>query len=372
MRRSRSRLALSCILAAAVAGVPVACSGGGATAPRGFGPAPVTVASVEHKAIPVELHAIGDVEASSAVEVRAQVGGVLETVHFERGQAVRKGDPLLDIDPRPYGAALAEAEAVLARDRVLLKNAKQEVDRYAELVKKDYVTREQYDQIEANAAALESTIKADEAAVESARLQLGYCSIRSPIAGRAGDVLLHAGNVVKANSDNPLVVLLQTQPILVSFSVPEGNLDAIRRRAAEGAIQVEAHPTSGGADASRGTLTFIDNTVDKATGTILLKATFVNRDDALWPGEFVDVVLVLSTQSDAVVVPSQAVQRGQQGTFVFVVKEDSTVESRPVDVDREFGPDSVIASGLTPGETVVTEGQLRLVPGSKVEIKGAS
>jgi multidrug efflux system membrane fusion protein len=355
------------MLAAAI--LLVSCSGGAPNGSRGFGPAPVTVAVVGQQSVPVELRAIGNIEAASIVEVRAQVGGRLDELHFERGQIVHSGDLLFQIDPRSYTAALAEAEAVLARDRSLLRNARQEVRRYAGLVEKDFVTREQYDQAVTTAEALESTVKADEAAVERARLELEYCSIRSPINGRAGDILVHPGNLIKANSDSPLVVLLQTRPVLAAFSAPERYLDEIRRVASRGAIEVKAYPQSAGGSSVGGKLDFIDNRVDTTTGTILLKAIFNNENEELWPGQFVDVVMVLSTQENAVIVPGQAVQRGQEGTYVFVVKEDSTVESRPVVVDRDWESSSVIAEGLVPGETVVTDGQLRLVPGASVEIK---
>jgi len=357
------------VLAASL--LALSCSGGAGTGPPQAAPPPVTVAKVERRSVPIEVRAIGTVEASASVEVRSQVGGELTRVRLRRGQAVRRGDVLFEIDPRPYRAALAEAEAALARDRALAKNARQDVTRYRDLVDKDYVTKEQYDAIVAKADSLDATVQADEADVERARLDLDYCTIASPIDGRAGDVLVHEGNVVKANSDNPLVVLLRTHPILVSFAVPERELSRVRARSASAPLDVRALPP--GADGpARGKLTFIDNAVDPSTGTIVLKASFPNGDDTLWPGQFVDTVLLLGEEAEATVVPTQAVQRSQEGTFVFVVAEDHTVATRPVEVRREIDSLAVIASGVEPGETVVTDGQLRLVPGAKVEIRGES
>ncbi len=357
--------------AAGVLGVgllAVSCSGSGEAGPPQSAPPPVTVATVERRSVPIEIRAIGRVEASASIEVRSQVGGELVTVQLRRGQAVRQGDVMFEIDPRPYRAALAEAEAALARDRALARNARQDVARYRDLVDKDYVTKEQYDAIVARADSLDATVEADRAELERARLDLDYCTIASPIDARAGDVLVHEGNIVKANADNPLVVLLRTHPILVSFAVPERELSRIRASAAGASLDVAARPP--GAEApSLGKLTFIDNAVDPSTGTIVLKASFENADDALWPGQFVDTVLELGEEPDATVVPTQAVQRGQAGTFVFVVAEDRTVDTRPVEVRRELDSLTVVSSGLEPGETVVTDGQLRLVPGAKVEIR---
>lgn len=367
MEGSPSRARAVAILGLAL--VAASCSNGKAVAPPAPPPAPVQVARAERKSVPVELRAIGNVEASAVVELRALVGGQLTSVHFTEGQRVEKGAPLFTIDPRPYQVALAEAEAKLARDRVLARNAREEVDRYGELVEKEYVTREQYDRSKAVAAAAEALEKGDEAAVERARLDLGYCSIVAPVNGRMGDFLVNVGNIVKANADEPLAVLRRTRPIFVSFTVPESRLPEIRRRSAGGALQVDVAPPGAGESSRQGTLSFVDNAVNVSSGTIRLKATFPNEDDALWPGQFVDVVLLLDTQADAVVVPARAVQNGQQGTFVFVVKDDATVDSRAVEVARNYGADAVIAKGLVPGDTVVTEGQLRLVSGSKVAVQ---
>jgi multidrug efflux system membrane fusion protein len=362
---------LTVFLALVIAVLATACSSGGQAGPPAPPPAPVTVATVERETVPIEIRAIGRVEAYTSVEVRSQVGGELVEVHLRRGQQVHPGDVLFEIDERPYRAALAEAEARLARDRALAKNARQDVTRYAQLVEKDYVTKEQYDSIVARADSLEATVEADKADVERAKLDLEYCTVRAPIEARAGDVLVHEGNVVKANSDQPLVVLLQTQPILVTFAVPERELATIRARAAGSELEVSALP-SGAKQASGGSLAFIDNTVDVSTGTILLKGAFENAGETLWPGQFVDVVLELGEEPDATVVPTPAVQRGQEGRFVFVVNDDQTVEKRPVEVVREIDSRTVVSGGLEPGETVVTDGQLRLVPGAQVEIREGS
>jgi multidrug efflux system membrane fusion protein len=349
---------------------------------------PVTAAAVAQRDVPDLIRAIGSVQARTTVEVRAQVGGVLEKVHFREGQDVRPGDLLFSLDARPYDAALAAARAALARDTAQLVTARQDVDRYTDLAKKEYVTQEEYVRIQTNAATLEAAVSADQAAIETATIDLGYCTIRSPIAGRTGQLMVHAGNLVKANADTPLVVMNEISPIHVAFSVPEQDLPEIQARLAAGPLEVRAiAPGSAAANAAAaasgtsaaqdipagpgpltGSLTFVDNAVDRTTGTVRLKATFDNRDRALWPGQFVDVQLQISIRSGALLVPSQAIQTGQQGPFVYVVKADRTVESRPVATGAVVGADTVITSGLAAGETVVTDGQLRLVPGAKVQV----
>jgi multidrug efflux system membrane fusion protein len=333
---------------------------------------PVTAATVIQKAVPVQLRAIGNVEAYSTISVKSQIEGVLIRVHFKEGQYVNKEDILFTIDPRPYEAALKQAEANLAKDTAQLENARVEVTRYAELVKKGYVAQEQYDQIRTNAAALEATVNADKALVENARLQLKYCFIYSPITGRTGNLIANQGNLIKANADNPMVTINQIQPIYVTFFVPEQYLNEIKKYMAARKLNVEAFISKEDVMPEQGVLTFIDNTVDMATGTIKLKGTFANKGKRLWPGQFVNVLLSLTMQPDAIVVPSQAVQAGQSGVYVFVIKSDLTVESRPVVVDRSLDGESVIEKGLQPGEKVVTDGQLRLVPGAKVEIKAST
>lgn len=331
---------------------------------------PVTVAAGVQKPVRVELRAIGSVEASNSVQIKSQVTGQLMRVHFTEGKDVKEGDLLFTIDPRPFEMARTQAEANLVKDRVQLENARTEARRYAELFQKGYVSREQYDQFQTSSDALEATANADKAAVENAKLQLSYCYIRSPITGRTGSVLVDLGNMVKANDDNKyLVAIYQIQPINVTFAVPQQHLAEVRARMAGGPLRVDAVIPGESRPVAAGALTFIDNSVDTKTGTITLKGTFENKDRALWPGLYVDVVLTLKVEPDAIVAPSEAVQSGQSGQFVFVVKDDLTVESRPVTVSRTVDREAVITKGLKPGERVVTEGQLRLVPGTSVEIK---
>jgi multidrug efflux system membrane fusion protein len=359
---------------------------------------PVIVSDVATRDVPIQVRAIGNVQAYATVSVLSLVGGELFRIHFAEGQDVKAGDLLFTIDPRPVQAALqqteaqlaqhqaqvAQAQANLVRDTAQHENAKVEEDRYKRLAEGGFVAREQYDQIRTNEQSLAATIEADRAAVstaravvqadqamvENARLQLSYTEIRAPIDGRTGNVLIHQGNVVKANDvGNPLVVITRIHPIYVTFSVPEQYLERIKRYHAAGELGVEASVQVPADRAVRGELSFINNVVDTTTGTIQLKATFQNADSALWPGQFVNVVLTLTTERGALVVPSRAVQAGQQGPYVFVVKPDLTVENRPVVVAFADGPNSVIAKGLAAGERVVTDGQLRLLPGTRVEIK---
>ena len=337
-----------------------------AAAPPGL---PVTAGVVEKKDVPLEAVAVGHVDAFSTVAVRTRVGGEVTKVGFREGQDVSQGDLLFEIDRRPYQSALAEAEANLERDRARAREAEENLKRYAELVKKDYVTQEQFSQATANADALKATVKADDAAVETARLNVSYCQIAAPISGRTGGLLVHSGNMIKANDDRALVVINQVEPIYVTFSLPEAVLADVKKRAAAGALKVSALPNGPGLSPSEGTLTFIDNTVDTTTGTINLKATFPNRDRALWPGQFTNVSLTLATEANSVVAPTPAVQAGQQGSYVYVIKPDDTVEARTVVVRRTWQQWSVIDKGLAPGERVVTDGQLRLAPGAKVAIK---
>lgn len=331
--------------------------------------APVTVASVIRKTVPIQLHVIGNVEAYSTVEIKARAGGELMSVNFREGQDVNKGDLLFTIDPRTYKTALEAAQANLAKDAALSKKADNDVIRYTELFRDQLVSKDDYEKITATAEALKATLAADKSAVENAGLQLGYCSIYAPVSGRTGSLLTNQGNLIKANDDKPMVVINQIQPVYAAFSVPEQNLADIKKYMAGGKLKVEASISDEDRNAEEGVLTFIDNTVDAATGTIKLKATFSNKDKRLWPGQFVNINMTLASHPDAVVVPSQAVQTGQQGQYIFVVKDDLTVEQRPVAVDRTINDEAVIATGLKGGEKVVTDGQLRLVPGAKVEIK---
>ncbi len=351
--------------------IPSAKSASPSAVPPSAPAVPVLVGSVVQKTVPVRLRAIGTAEAYSTVAVKARIDGELMNVHFKEGDEVKKGDPLFSIDPRPSETEMKEAKANLARDNARAKNARDEADRYANLIQKGVVAQEQYDQIRANANALTSAIEADNAAIERANLHLDYCAIQSPIDGRTGSLMVHAGNLVKANDTQPLVIIHQIRPIYVTFSVPEQNLGAIKDRMGNDLLKVSATVPGGENSAMTGDLFFVDNQVDSATGMIRLKAKFENEEKRLWPGLFVNVNLNLASEADAVVVSSQAVQEGQKGSFVYVVKTDSTAEFRPVVVRRVIEGEAVISKGVQPGEQVVTDGQLRLVPGAKMEIKSA-
>ena len=331
-------------------------------------PIPVTVSIAIQKTVPVELRAIGNVQAYSTVTVKSKVGGELVGVHFKEGQDVKKGAPLFTIDPRPYEAALKQAEANLGRDLAQAKHAREDARRYESLIQKGVVPQQQYDKFRTDADALEATVLADRAAVENARIQLGYCSIHSPIDGRTGSLIVQQGNHIKAEDIN-LVVINQIVPIDVAFSVPEQFLSEIKKYMALGKLQVEALVPMDDERPERGVITFIDNAVDTNTGTIRLKGTFANREKKLWPGQFVNVVLTLTTEPNAIVVPSQAIETGQEGQYIFVVKEDLSVESRPVVAGRSMNNETVVKKGLNPNEKVVTDGQLRLYPRARVEIK---
>ena len=330
---------------------------------------PVTVAVAQMRDVPLQIRVIGSVQAISTVAIRAQVGGQLTEVHFREGQDVRRGQPLFSIDSRPFQSALASAEANLARDQAQLRNAESEASRYAGLVKKDYVTGEEYEKITTGAEAARAVVAADRAAIENVRLQLAYCDIRSPIDGRTGSLQFQAGNLIRPNDTNPLVTILQVAPIYVDFSIPEAQLADLRARGL-GDVPVTASPQGGGKRVDDGRLTFVDNAVDTATGTIHLKATFPNQDRSLWPGQFVNVAMTLSSRANSVLIPSQAVQAGQKGQYVYVVKDGGSVEMRPVSVFRTIDQESIIDHGVAAGESVVTDGQLRLTPKSKVDIKG--
>lgn len=336
--------------------------------PKARPPVPVEVASATTRSVPVQLAAIGSVEAYSTVSVKSRVDGTVVKVHFAEGQDVKKGDILFSIDTAPFQTALRHAEAVLARDLAQARNAEEQASRYASLVKDGIVTREQYDSFRTTAEALTATVAADRAAVENARIQLNYCTIRSPLTGRTGNLAINAGNVVSSN-DTALVTINQINPIYVSFTLPEKNLSEIKRRMAGGRLTVNASVPSDPAVNEQGTVTFLDNMVDPATGMFKLKGTFANGTRKLWPGQFVNVVLTLSVLDNAVVVPQQAVLTGQQGQYLFVIKNDGTAEQRPVSVGIGSGGDVVIQQGIQPGESVVTDGQMRLMPGAKVETR---
>jgi multidrug efflux system membrane fusion protein len=364
--RTRVRLRGALFALAIPVALLSACGDGGQQR-KGQAPVPVTVAKVVQKTVPVTLRAIGHVEAIATVAVKARIGGELQKVWFAEGQTVAKGATLFTIDPRQYEAALRLAEAQLAKDRALLEKADADTRRYEGLVKQDFVTKEQFDQITATAASLRAGVAADQASVDNARLQLLYCTITSPVEGRTGNLNVKVGNLVKADDTGPLVTINQIRPIFATFSVPAQFLPQVTRHD-DARIAVSATlPQSSGASET-GALSFVDNAVDAATSTILLKATFANANERLWPGQFVDVVVTLGEEPNRIVAPTPAVQASQQGQFVFVVKDDQTVELRAVKVNRMDETDAVIDGGLTAGETVVTDGQLRLVPGARVEI----
>jgi multidrug efflux system membrane fusion protein len=344
-----------------------ACSGDKKPPPRP--PVPVLVATVTERTVPVELKVIGNVEAYSTVSIKSRLSGQLVQVNFKEGQDVKAGDLLFVIDPRPYESALRQMEANLARDKALATKAQADAGRYAELIRKQFVSQQDYEQAKATAESLNATVNADQVAVQNAKLNLSYCYIKAPISGRTGSLIAHMGNQIKADADTAMLVINQIQPIYVSFAIPEQNLAAVRKFMAAETIKVAVVIAGQENQPETGVLSFIDNTVDKATGTILCKATFANEAKRLWPGLFVNVVVQLSTQPNAILVSSQAVQTSQAGPIVFVVKPDLTVEIRPVEVGRPIDGEVIITKGLTPGERVVTDGQLRLVPGAKVEIK---
>jgi len=422
--------------AAALAAVAIlaGCSGDPSTQADAKTPAavpavPVSVSAAVSKSIPVQVRANGSVQAIATVTVMSQVDGQISSIHFKEGQDVRMGDPLFTLDQRPFEATLSQAEANLARDTAQLQqaeaalaqsmaaekqaeanlardtaqqeNANVQVRRYKDLIKDGAISNEQYDQVRTAALAMDATIQADEAAVnnakaairasqattetfrasikadeavvENARIQLGYTIIRSPMDGRTGSLLVHVGSAVKARDSNSLLVVInQIHPINVSFSVPEQYLADIRKYRAAGTLRVEALTPGQESDPAQGELAFVNNTVDPSTGTIQLKGTFANSDNRLWPGQFLNVRLTLTTRPNAVVIPSQAIQTGQQGSYVFVVKADRTVEARPIVPGGALDDQTIVEQGLTSGEQVVTDGQIRLVPGARVEIRPAT
>jgi multidrug efflux system membrane fusion protein len=389
---------------------PAAAQGSGAAAARGGaggrrgagGPVPVVTTRVQSKSVPVTIPAVGTAEALSTVQIRAQVTGQLSAVNFSEGQEVRKGQLLFTIDPRPFEAALAQAQAVLARDTATQQNAQQQQARYEDLFKRGLIPRDQYETQRASNASLQATLAADTAAVDNAKLNLNYTRIVAPISGRTGALGVHSGDLVRANDTTPMVVINQVSPIYVTFSVPGRYVGDIRRYQAQKPLLVKAQgqaPLPPGAQApppqvltpslaqqvspgqgatapvqqgivETGRVSFIDNAVDAATGTIKVKGTFENADQGLWPGLFVQVTLHLTNDQNAIVVPAAAVQPSASGQYVYVVKPDRTAEVRPVTVARQQGEEIIIARGLSAGEEVVTDGQLRLTPGAQVSTGG--
>jgi multidrug efflux system membrane fusion protein len=330
----------------------------------------VAAAAALQKSVPVQIQAVGTVEAYATVAVKSRIEGQLVEVHFREGQDVKKGDMLFTIDPRPHQVALKEALARLARDRALADKAEMDARRYAELAGKNYVSSDKYEQFRANAEALKATVEADRASADRAQLNLDYCFIRAPLSGRTGRLMVDQGSQVRANDEKGLVEISQVAPIHVGFALPQQHLAAVKTHMEKAALAVEATFPENPQIVENGTLSFLDNKVNSQTGTFMLKGTFDNGGRRLWPGQFVTVVLTLATREEAVVIPAVAVQVGQEGEYVFVVKADMTVESRPVVAGMHVGEEVVIEKGVAPGEKVVTEGQLKLVPGAKVQIKG--
>src|SRR3954469_14631197 len=365
------------VLGAALASA--ACSGGEAvsTTPppgggRGGGQAPavpVTAAPATLRAVPLDVQAIGTVIAASTVAVRAQITGELMSVNFKEGDEVQQGQVLFTLDKRPFEAALAQAEAQLQKDKAQAANAKAQAARYQDLAQRGIATREQVDQFTTQAASLDATVAADRANIQSAKVQLDYATIEAPISGRTGLLQVHKGNLVRANDTAPIVSINRITPVYVTFAVPESILPQFKHYMAAGTIRVEAKAPNDSGPPSVGKIDFIDIAVDPASGTIKVKGTFPNEDRRLTPGQFVNVNVTLTTDPNVTVVPTVAAQSGQQGTYVYVIKQDKTVEMRPVTVARTHGDDSIIATGVQPGESIVTDGQLRLIPGSRVSIK---
>jgi len=428
--RLRAGAGVLVVLAGAFLG---ACSdkGSGQAQAKGSGAReaiPVAVEAALSKSVPVQVRAVGNVQAYASVTLKSQLDGEVARIHIVEGKEVKKGDLLFTLDQRPWEAAVSQieanlgrdtaqlaqaeaavaqtmaaekqAEANLARDTAQLENAMTQARRYKGLIDEGAISSELYDQVRTSATALEATvqadqaaitnsrasiraaqatvenikavIKADQAALENARVQLGYTTIRAPMDAQAGNLLVRVGSAVKARDDTAqMLVLNQIHPIYVSFSVPEQYLRDIKKYLAAGSVRVQAIPRGQDGPPEAGEVTFVNNTVDAATGTIQLKATFPNSEGTLWPGQFASVVMTLTTRNDAVVIPSQAIQTGQEGQYVYVVRPDSTVESRPVTVGVRLGAETVVEGGISPGDRVVTDGHLRLVPGARVQVKAA-
>jgi len=349
-----------------------AANGRGGRGGAGGAAIPVAVGTVIQKAMPIEITVIGAAEPLTSVAIRAQTTGQLTGVNFTEGDEVTAGQTLFTLDRRPLEAALLQAQANLDRDMAQAANAVQQAKRYDDLAQRGIATREQVDTSRTAVTALNATVDADKAAVENAKVQLEYATILAPITGRTGVLMVHEGNLVRANDQTALVVINQVAPISVSFAIPEARLPELKKYMAGGALRVTANAPNDDAAPAVGRITFVDNSVDQTTGTIKIKGTFPNDDRRLWPGQYVNVVVTLSTDPKAIVVPSVAVQAGQQGSYVFVVNGEQKVDLRPVTVGRTTATESVIESGLKPGETVVTDGHLRLVPGSRITVKGKS
>lgn len=330
---------------------------------------PVAVATAQQGSVPLTITATGTVEPIQVANVGSQVGGVVTQIRFREGDEVRQGQVLIQLDARPFKTAFDQAQAALARDRAQAENARLDADRAKKLVEQSVISASEWDQKKAAADAAAAVVRGDQAAADNAQLNLRYASIRAPISGRTGKLQIHVGDLVKAASSDPLVTVNQIHPVRVAFTVPESAVPQVQRYRS-GKPTVLARSSADSTDVE-GTLAFVDNGVDPTSGTLLLKGEFANKDGRLMPGQFVEVRLVLTVQHNVVTVPAPAVVNGQQGTYVYVLNHDSTTSSRPVTVARTDDVMAVIASGLKPGETVITDGQFRIGPGAKVLVREA-
>src|SRR5688572_14081521 len=338
----------------------------------GGGPITVRAAQAVVKPMPVMIEAVGTVEPEHSVQVRAQVNGVLESVRFKEGDRVKAGQVLFEIDQRTFETQHKQALAALARDRAQLENARAQQDRLAPLLKREYITRQEFDVAVTSVTSLEATVQADQAAVEAARIQLEFARIKAPISGRTGTLSIKSGNLVSAASSGPPLVTINTMdPVLVTFSIPERQLDDIRKFEHDKLMRIEILPDRNAPAVAEGKLVFIDNTVTPQTGTVLLKTRVPNANEVIWPGQFVNVRIVLTVESEAVVVPEAAVQLGQDGSFVYLIDENSKVKVQPVKISRQLGGDVVIAEGIKAGDRVITEIPQALAPGATVQLAGA-
>jgi multidrug efflux system membrane fusion protein len=379
MRRTNAPLVLTLfaclpLFTAGCASEDAAATAGARNGGRGAGAGgavPVTVAAVVRKTVPIEISVIGAAEPFSSVAIRSQITGQLNTVTFTEGDDVKAGQVLFTLDRRPLEAAAEQAQANLERDVAQAANAAAQFKRYQDLADRGIATKEQVDTARTSMTALNATVNADRAALENTQVQLQYATITATISGRTGALQVHEGNLVRANDTTPLVVINQIAPISVSFAIPEARLPELKKYMSQGTLRVTATPPKDDAPPAVGKISFVDNQVDQTTGTIRLKGTFSNEDRRLWPGQFLNVIVTLTSDPNAIVVPTAAVQAGQQGPYVFIVKDDKTVDMRSVVVSRTSASETVLASGVKPGETVVTDGHLRLVPGSRISVKTA-
>jgi membrane fusion protein, multidrug efflux system len=368
VRRAIGIAAILLLAGAAIYLYGVGGNGPQATAQMPAPAVPVTAGTVVAEDVPIYLQGIGTVQAYNMVTVKTRVDGAIVKVDFKEGQEVREGDPLFQIDPRPYQAALEQAQAAKQKDEAQLVGAKLDLDRYSKLVGTGYQTRQSYDQQTALVAQLQAAIKGDQATIDNAQLNLGYADIRSPIDGRLGARLVDKGNLVHASDNTALVTITEVKPIFVSFTLPQDTLDQLRQEQQKSPLAVRAYSSDGSKLLSEGKLTLIDNSIDQTTGTIHLKARFDNLDERLWPGEFVSLRVILRVRPHVATVPAQTVQEGPEGNYAYIIKPDDTVERRNVDVAAVQDGLAVVTKGLSPGERVVVEGQYRLTEGARVKI----